>query len=95
MSHQSREKRRKKKIAIRTAKTKNAARISTRYFLTIVTRETQCRSCGARLRLHADFVYCRNNSVCLCTGCADRDPLISYRPSLRWERARRKNRRPR
>lgn len=92
MSHKSRQKRRIKKAAIKRNKARNVEDTHTRYFLTIVSRQTRCSACGKHLLERGEFVYRKSGTVCLCVACADRDPLVSYRPSLRWESARRGSR---
>ena len=94
MSFKSRQKRRIKRAAITGTKARHAEDTHNRYFLTIVMRQTRCCACGKHLRETTDFIYKKTGPVCLCTFCADRDPLVRYRPSLRWENARRAGRRP-
>lgn len=88
MSYRSRESRRRKRQAIAAAKREHRETIASRYYVTPVKRECRCSSCGAKLRLKANMVYRHNGRVTLCLPCADRDPLVDYRVSLRWERAR-------
>jgi hypothetical protein len=63
-----------------------------RYYLTRVKRECRCSACGTKLRIGGDIVFRKAGPVTLCVRCADRDPLVDYRPSLRWERAQRRRR---
>lgn len=92
MSFKSRQKRRMKKAAIRKARRHHASETPYRYFLTIVTTDARCTACGGHLRRNMEFVYRKHGPVCLCVSCADRDPLVTYRPSSRWENRRRQQR---
>jgi hypothetical protein len=57
-----------------------------------VIRDTCCARCRQMLRVGMDMVYRSRPREALCQLCADRDPEIrrSWRPSLRWERERRR-----
>jgi hypothetical protein len=93
MSYRSREAKRRKKAAIRAAKGEHRRSMDARYYRTKVKRPCQCSSCGCKLKMNADLVYRRAGPVTLCVPCADRDPLVEYRTSLRWEKAREQKRR--
>jgi RNase P subunit RPR2 len=86
VSFKSREKKRRAKIAVAQVKRQHGATMRTRYYLTKVKKDCRCRGCGAALRKGADLVYRHDGQVTLCVPCADRDPLVEYRTSLRWER---------
>jgi hypothetical protein len=60
-----------------------------RYYLTPAKRDCRCVSCGAHLHRGCPLVYRFDARLTLCLPCADRDPLVQYRPSLRWEQQRR------
>lgn len=92
MSHRSRESKRKKKAAVAQTKRKHSAAMASRYYLTKVKHACRCSSCGTKLRVKADMVYRHDGPVMLCVRCADRDPLVDYRLSLRWERDRARRR---
>jgi hypothetical protein len=88
VSYRSREAKRRKKAAIYATKGQYADLTKARYYLTKVKKECRCSACGAKLRFGADMVYRKLGPVTLCARCADRDPLVDYRTSLRWEKAK-------
>jgi hypothetical protein len=98
LSYQSKQKRRRKRIAVRKAKREHAEVMRHRYYL--VKRDCACVACGRKLRGKRDeMVYSKagahgasssSSPVTLCVPCADKDPLITYGTSLRWEQWRRK-----
>jgi hypothetical protein len=100
LSYQSKQKRRRKRIAVRKAKREHAEVMRHRYYLTVVKRDCACVACGRKLRGKRDeMVYSKagahgasssSSPVTLCVPCADKDPLITYGTSLRWEQWRRK-----
>jgi hypothetical protein len=61
-----------------------------KWWLTIATRKGCCANvgCGVILKEGAEVVYRHSPMETLCVRCADRAGH-RYRPSLRWERARR------
>lgn len=79
-------------MAIATTKRQNVVVMRSRYYLTTVKRVCRCSSCGAKLRLGDDMVFRKDGPVTLCVRCAEADPLIDYRPSLRWEKEQRRRR---
>jgi hypothetical protein len=85
MGYRSREKKRRRKAAIASTKRQYSTGMDTRYYLTLVKHPCRCKSCGGKLGPGADMVYRHTGPVTLCVPCADRDPLVEYRPSLRWE----------
>jgi hypothetical protein len=62
-----------------------------KWWLTIADRKGCCANvgCGVILKEGAEVVYRHSPMTTLCLRCAERDPECRYRPSLRWERARR------
>ena len=76
----------KKANAVRRNRASDAA--AARYWLTIVGRDCRCSGCGDWLRKGGQLVFRKVGPVTLCVACADADPLVEYRPSLRWERWR-------
>jgi hypothetical protein len=94
VSYRSRQKKRQARIAVRQAKHKHGDVMATRYYLTIVKRPARCSACGKHLRVGDEMVYRHNGSVTLDKRCADTDPLVDYRTSLRWEQQRARDRRP-
>jgi hypothetical protein len=93
MSYRSRESKRRRKAAVAATKRVHRDVMRTRYYLTKVKRACRCSSCGDMLRVGKDLVYRHDGPVTLCLRCADRDPLVDYRTSVRWERATRAKRR--
>jgi hypothetical protein len=96
------ESRRKKRVAIARAKREHSEKIRTRYYRTVVKRDCRCVACGCKLRRDDEMVYSKagahgasssSSNVTLCVPCADRDPLIEYRTSVRWEQRRLSQRR--
>ena len=88
MSFKSREKKRKAARAVSIAVQQQKPATEARWFLTPVRRQAVCRSCGGRLHRGSDMVYRHTPREALCVPCADADPGVSYRPSVRWEKAR-------
>ena len=95
MSYRSRESKRQAKVAIASTKRQHSATMAGRYYLTKVKRACRCSSCGDRLRVKADMVYRHDGPVTLCVRCADKDPLVDYRTSVRWEREQARRRQTR
>jgi hypothetical protein len=91
MSFKQRERKRKQWAARQAAKRKrNKAPqpSSGRWWLTPVANTTCCARCAGILREGREMVYRHTPREALCVACADADPAVSYRPSLRWERRR-------
>jgi hypothetical protein len=84
MSYKTREKKRRRDIAIANARPK-----ADRHYLTIVSRAGCCNDCGGSLRPGKECVYRREPREILCKNCAD-ERKIQYRPSRRWEKANRR-----
>lgn len=88
MSYRSRERKRRKRVAVDAEKRiARSAKSSDRWWLTIVRRTTCCARCSGILREGREMVFCKEPLECLCVVCADREQ-VRYRPSLAWERAR-------
>lgn len=62
-----------------------------RHFLIYATRNCRCFDCGLKLRVGMEIVYRHTPLELLHRGCADHRG-ITYRPSIRWERAQGKRR---
>src|SRR4051794_39399304 len=92
LSFRSREQKRRAKAAVAGARRAHGEVMRSRYFLTLSKRACRCCACGGRLAPEQEIVYRHDGPVVLCVFCADRDPLIEYRPSVRWEQAKRKER---
>ena len=81
MSFKSREKKRRRKIAMLNARGK-----ADRHYLTPVSRHCCCNRCGASLRAGCDDCVYRNTPrEILCLGCATTEK-IPYRLSRKWEK---------
>jgi hypothetical protein len=92
MASRSRRTRRRKGTAAAKAKRAHGDVMRERYYLTEVKRPCRCSACGRRLREGAEFVFRKLGPVTLCVPCADRDPLVEYRTSRRWEEKRMRER---
>jgi hypothetical protein len=90
VSYKARERKRREKAAARKVKTEHAAVMTTRYYITKTKHECRCSGCGARLRAGGEMVFRKAGPVTLCVPCADADPLVEYRPSLRYERVKKR-----
>lgn len=90
MSFKTRERKRTKRIAVTAAQTqaRRSGSSSARWYLTIVSRDTCCARCAGMLRVGREMVYRATPREALCPLCAELDPTIRPRPSVRWERWR-------
>ena len=102
MSFKARERKRKQRAAQQKAQHKvrtqdekkvgRAAPISRRkspaWWLTITATDTCCAECGGVLRQGRQMVYRATPREARCVPCAEADPAIRYRPSVRWEAAK-------
>jgi RNase P subunit RPR2 len=86
MSYKTREKKRRRNIAIANARPK-----PDRHYLTIVRRAGCCNACGHSLRPGSECVYRFEPREILCKDCAD-GAGIQYRPSKSWEKRNSKRR---
>lgn len=59
------------------------------HWLTVLVRAGKCGLCDRGLRAGRDAVYRHKPQELLCVACADKAGLF-YRPSLRWERERKR-----
>jgi ribosomal protein S27E len=90
VSFKSREKKRRYKAAVKKSKQRHAPETARRWFLTIARKPGACARCGDKLAGGAEVVYRHEPREVRCLRCADRlEDSKGYRPSLRWERARR------
>lgn len=95
MGWKHRQRKRMKQAAV--SRDQRAARISGsssgKWWLTIVTSATCCANpdCHGTLRVGREMVYRATPRAALCVPCADRAGL-RYRPSARWEKARKTKR---
>ena len=93
MSFKQRERKRRKKAALSSSRLGSRQSSSPKWWLTIVTRKTCCARCSGVLREGSEMVYRHAPREALCVLCAEGDPEVRYRPSMRWERAHPKGRR--
>jgi len=90
MSFQSREKKRRYNRAVKKSKREHAAETAGRWFLTFARKTASCAYCGIGLAAKGEIVYRHRPREIRCVRCAGRlEDSRGYRPSLRWERARR------
>lgn len=91
MSYKSREKKRRKQIAIGNVRAKHGETMRSRHYLTIVTRDGSCNGCGKALRKGRgdEAVYRHTPREIVCLSCAT-ERGIKWRTSRSWERAQRK-----
>ena len=89
MSYASRQKKRRHKRIEAKARQRRSPESARRWFLTLAKKPGKFGCCGDRFERGAEIVYRHEPREVRCVGCADRDPECSYRPSLRWERAKR------
>ena len=92
MSYESREKKRRAKLAIRKSRSENREKTAGRYFRTIVSRHCSCNDCGRALREDRECVFRYSPKEILCVTCSDVRGL-QPRPSERWEKWRERQRR--
>jgi ribosomal protein S27E len=91
MSFQSREKKRRHKAAAKSAKHNRSSETARRWFLTLARKPGQCATCPVRFGRGAEIVYRHEPREVRCIRCATRlEDSKGYRPSLRWEKARRR-----
>jgi len=87
VSFESRQKKRRHKQTER--KRRRTPESAGRWFLTLAKTPGKFSCCGDQFERGAEIVYRHEPREVRCQRCADRDPECRYRPSLRWERARR------
>jgi hypothetical protein len=86
MSFKSREKKRRRKLAIANGRAKHGVAMAGRHYLAIVSRHCCCNRCGRSLRAgRDDCVYRYTPREILCLNCANTEK-IPYRLSQKWER---------
>jgi hypothetical protein len=93
VSFESRQKKRRYKVAVKKAKKEQRGDTAGRWFLTFARADAKCSVCGRGLKRGGEIVYRHRPRAIRCGRCADRAPDSSgYRPSVRWERANRQRR---
>ena len=90
MSFKQREQKRRRRAAVITARRKSGTS-SGKWWRTIVKRDTCCARCSGILRIGREMVYRHSPREALCLSCADAAPDVTARPSIAWERWRRRN----
>jgi hypothetical protein len=88
MSFESRQKKRRHKRIEAKARQRRSPESARRWFLTLAKQPGRLDCCGDRFERGAEIVYRHEPRELRCQRCADREG-IKYRPSIRWERARR------
>jgi hypothetical protein len=93
MGFRMRERRRRKKLAQQAAHSasRHPGSSAGKGWLTSVRKKTCCARHGGVLSPGRDMVYRHEPREALCQACANREG-IHYRPSLRWERERKRKR---
>jgi hypothetical protein len=79
---------RERKAAIKRTKREHQATIASRYFLTFAKRKCSCARCGGVQDTGREVVYRHEPREILCLACAESNG-VKWRPSLKWEAARR------
>jgi hypothetical protein len=90
MSYKSRQKKRMISAAVASAERKRTPATEGRWFLTIVQRTCCCARCAGMLREGREMVYRYAPRESLCPACAEADPDVKVRTSIRWEQARKR-----
>jgi hypothetical protein len=88
VSYESRQKKRRTKIAVAKSKRQHGDVMVKRYYLTRVKHACRCAARGCRLSVGDQMIYRHDARLTLCVPCADADPLVEYRTSSKWERRR-------
>ena len=88
MSHQTKERERREKVAERQVKRAHRSEETrSRHFLTIAKRTTKCERCPRRLLTGDEFIYRHDPRQVLCVDCATALG-VKWWTSRRWEQAR-------
>ena len=91
MSYESRQKKRRHKRIEATARQRRSPESARRWFLTLAKKPGTFGCCGAGFERGAEIVYRHEPREVRCVRCATRlEDSSGFRPSLRWERAKRK-----
>jgi hypothetical protein len=90
VSYESRQKKRRHKRIDAKARQRRAPETARRWFLTLAKKPGKFACCGDRFERGAEIVYRHDPRETRCVRCAERlEDSKEFRPSLRWERARR------
>jgi hypothetical protein len=87
VSFQSREKKRRYKRAVKSSKRGRSEESAKRWFLTLAAKPGRCAVCRQRVRKGQEIVYRHEDRQQRCVRCG---AGLAWRPSLRWEKERRK-----
>jgi hypothetical protein len=92
VGYRQREKKRRKAGAVAAAQRQSRRTGSSagKWWLTVVSKNTCCARCDGALREDRPMIYRREPGESLCLPCAERDPAVKARPSVRWEQMRRR-----
>jgi hypothetical protein len=87
MGFKARERKRRKRAGTKAAQAaaRSSGSSASKWWLTIATRDGCCASCGGVFRVGREIVYRHRPMEARCCACAEDDPTIKPRPSLRWE----------
>lgn len=64
---------------------------SSKYWLTLIRKDTVCCKCFAKLVKFGTMVYLPKRKECICISCADKES-VKYYPAFSYERKYRKKR---
>lgn len=93
MGFQSRQKKRRYKAAVKKSRREHSAQTARRWYLTFARKAGACSCCGNKFGRGDEVVYRHEPRDLRCERCAGQDTESkAYRPSLRWEKARRRTR---
>jgi hypothetical protein len=91
VSFKSREKKRRYKRAVERSKRIRSEETAGRWFLTLARKNCVCACCPSRIGAGGEIVYRHKPREVRCVRCAERlEDSRGFRPSMRWEKARRK-----
>jgi len=93
MGFKQRERRRKAKAAAKSAQSRSRESGSSadKWWLTLLCSKQCCARCGLVIREGGEAVYRHTPREVRCMPCAEqREDSKGYRPSLKWEQARKR-----
>jgi hypothetical protein len=90
MSYESRQKKRRYKRIEAKGRQRGSLESARRWFLTLAKKPGRFACCGAGFDRGAEIVYRHEPHETRCVRCAERlEDSKGFRPSIRWERAKR------
>jgi hypothetical protein len=93
LSYESRRKKRAYKRTEAKAKKNRTSQTGSRWFLIVAKHPGRCSVCRVGFGRGDDVVYRHDGQLVRCVGCgSSSDDSRAFRPSLRWERARARER---